>query len=225
MGHTDASGQRLNLRIPYGLDRLPRTITLDDPRLRCAVVGDDKLRLNSEPVPQDAMPLATGDHAARVAAATDWLISLCGDYAPLCRQFIAAYFRFIAAHLNVHRDELSERVRAYDGLYAPEDFLWSALRPLPRGWIPMQDQLLPADMVFWDGEQPVAIELSARETDRQKALQRVAVTVCRIEPSALAGKPLMLGEVLPVSFQHYWDNQPLPSSPFRRPIPRGVVSG
>ena len=65
----------------------------DDPRLRCVVVGDDKLRLNSEPVPADAMPLAIGDHAARVAAAIEWLVSQCGDYAPLRRQFIASVFR------------------------------------------------------------------------------------------------------------------------------------
>ena len=46
-------------------------MSLDDPRLRCAVVADEPLRLNSEPVPPDAMPLAIGDHAARVMAAKD----------------------------------------------------------------------------------------------------------------------------------------------------------
>ena len=56
-------------------------------------VGDEPLRLNSEPVPADAMPLAIGDHAARVRRRIAWLVSLCGDYAPLRRQFIAAYFR------------------------------------------------------------------------------------------------------------------------------------
>ncbi len=154
------------------MDRLPRTIALDDPRLRCAVVGAGKLRLNSEPVPADAMPPAIGDHAARVAAAVEWLGALCGDYAPLRQQFIGRYFGFVAAHLEAHRAELMERVKPYDGLYAPEDFLWSALRPLPRGWVPVQSQLLPADVVFWDGGQAVAIELSARETDRQKGTAR-----------------------------------------------------
>ena len=212
------------LRIPFGLDRLPRTLALDDPRLRCAVVGDEKLRLNSEPVPADAMPLAIGDHAARVVAATEWLASLCGDYAPLRRQFIGCYFGFIASHLNAHRAELAERVKPYDGLYAPEDFLWSALRPLPRGWMPVQDQLLPADMVFWDGAQAVAIEVSARETEKQKALQASGVGVCRIEPSVLADDPIILGQRLPESFQRFWDGQTLPSSPFRRAIPSGVLA-
>jgi hypothetical protein len=210
-------------RIPFGLERLPRTIALDDPRLPCAVVGDDKLRFNSEPVPPDAMPLAIGDHAARVAAAIDWLVRLCGDYAPLRQQFIKCYFGFIAGLLNAHRDELAERAKPYDGLYAPEDRLWSALRPLPRGWVPVQDQLLSADMVFWDGTQPVAVELAARETDRQKALRQAGVMVCRIEPGVLGSDPMQLGQILPESFQNFWDAQTLPSSPFRRVMPRGVI--
>ncbi len=199
-------------------------MALDDPRLRCAVVGDDKLRLNSEPVPQDAMPLAIGDHAARVAAATNWLEGLCGDYAPVRRKFIGCYFNFIAGHLQAHRAELAERMKPYDGLYAPEDWLWSALCPLPRGWVPLHDQLLLADIVFWDGEQFVAIELSSREIDRQKALHATGGVVLRIDPSVLVGDPMLMGGMLPNSFQCYWDGQVLPSSPFRRSIPAGVIA-
>jgi hypothetical protein len=210
-------------QIPFGLDRLPRTIALDDPRLRCVEVGNDRLRLNTKPVPADAMPLAIGDHAARVAAATAWLMSLCGDYAPLQRQFIPAYFNFIAAQIDAHRAELAERLKPYDGLYAPEDFLWSALRPLPRGWVPAQGGLLPADTVFWDGVQSIAIEVSARETDKQRALQAAGVTVHLIEPNMLSGDPVHLGQILPENFRRFWDGQRLPSSPFRRPIPRGVL--
>ena len=184
------------------------------------MVGDAKLRLNSEPVPADAMPLAVGDHAARVAAAIDWLAALCGDYAPLRRQFIGCYFDFIATHLDAHREELAERVKPYDGLYAPEDFLWSALRPLPRGWIPVGGALLPADVVFWDGTQAVAIELSARETEKQKALAAAGVFVLRIEADALS----RLGDALPDSFRRFWEGQALPASPFRRAIP-GVGDG
>ena len=89
--------------------------------------------------------------------------------------------------------ELAERVKPYDGLYAPEDFLWSALRPLPRGWVPVGDALLPADMVFWDGARAIAIELAARETEKQKALAAAGVSVCRIEPGMFD----RLGDVLP----------------------------
>jgi hypothetical protein len=208
------------LRIPYGLDRLPRSIALDDPRLPCAIAGDEPLRLNSEPVPSDAMPLTIGDHAARVAAAKAWLQSLCGDYAPLRRQFIDAYLRCVAAQIETHRAEFAARLEPYDGLYAPDDFLWSALRPLARGWVAAGDQLLPADMVFWDGAQPIAIELAARDTDRQRALLSAGVTAYRIAPSMFA----RLDAVLPDAFLRFWEGPTLPSSPFRRAIPRGVLA-
>jgi hypothetical protein len=203
------------LRIPYGLDRLPRDVTL-----RCVEVGSEPLQLNSDQVPADAMPLAIGDHAARVTAAQTWLEGQCGDYAPLRRQFIAAYFCCLAAEIEAHREELTERLKPYDGLYAPDDFLWSALRPLPRGWVPAGEALLPADMVFWDGVRAVAIELSARETEKQRVLAAAGVSVCRIEPVTFD----RLGDVLPDMLRHFWRNQALPSSPFRRAIPRGVLS-
>jgi hypothetical protein len=204
------------LRIPFGLDRLPR-----DPGVRCVEVGGEPLRLNSEPVPADAMPLATGDHAARVAAALAWLEAQCGDYAPLRRQLIAAYFRCIAAEVEAYRGELAVRLQPYDGLFAPEDFMWSALRPLPRGWVPGSERWLPADVVFWDGERAIAFELGARETDRQKALLAAGVDVRRIEPDMFG----RLREVLPPNFLRFWKCQRLPSSPFRRPIPLSSPSG
>jgi hypothetical protein len=169
-------------------------------------VGDQPLRLNTEPVPADAMPPATGDHAARVAAAIAWLESQCGDYAPLRRQFIDAYFRWIAAQIDEHRAELLERLKPYDGLYAPEDFFWSAPRPLPRGWVHVADRWLPADMVFWDGARMTAVEVTARESDKQRALRQAGIVVCH------------LGS-LPDSFRRPWDSETLPRSPFRRPIP------
>jgi hypothetical protein len=164
------------------------------------------------------MPLSIGDHAARVAAAQQWLAGLCGDYAPLRRRFVEAYFGFAARHLEAHRLELVERLRPYDGLYAPEDFLWSAWRLLPRGWAPSREQLLPADFVFWDGRQIIAIEVAARDTERQKALLQSDIAVCRIAPAALG----RLGEILPNSFLRFWEGQSLPSSPFRRAVPNGI---
>ncbi len=165
------------------------------------------------------MPLVIGDHAARLVAAIDWLTGLCGDYAPLRRQFIAAYFSVITTQLEAHRADLVERLNRYDGLYAPEDFLWSALMPLPRGWVPVDNRLLPADMVFWDGTQPIAIEIASRTTARQSALDAAGVLVIRIEPGTAD-----VGPCLPESFQRFWQDLILPSSPFRRPIPLGVMA-
>ena len=162
------------------------------------------------------MPLAIGDHSARVAAAMEWLIAQCGDYAPLRRKFIEAYFDFVGAVIETHRAELDERLKPYDGLFAPEDFMWSALRPLPRGFVPVGDRFLPADIVFWDGGRAIAVQLAARETDKQRALATAGVTVVRVGADGFA----QLGAVLPTDFQGFSDGGMLPSSPFRRPMPQ-----
>jgi hypothetical protein len=156
------------------------------------------------------MPLVAADHAARVTAAMDWLNSQCGDYAPLRRRFIAGYFAFIADEIAAHREEIAERLAVYDGLYQPDDMMWSALRPLPRGWIAAGDRWLPADIVFWDSGRPIALELGVRETEREKALAAAGVHVLRVDPDALD---------LPGSFKGFWQRTALPSSPFRRLIP------
>ena len=151
-------------RIPFGLDRLPRSIGLNDPRLPTALAGPDPLRMNTEPLPQVAVPDRQGDHAAQVAAVMDWLISLCGDYARPRRHFIAAYFAFLASRIDAHRGILAENLARYAGLYTPDDWFWSAPRPLPRAWLRGRDGLLPAEIAFWDGTKPLAIELGDRPT-------------------------------------------------------------
>ena len=209
-------------RIPFGLDRLPRSIGIDDLRLPAASVSDAPLRLNSEPLPAAAMQEAPGNHTARVAAAMDWLISSCGDYAPLRRQFIVTYVAFVESQIDAHRGELTERLARYDGLYAAHDWFWSALRPLPRAWLPGPAGLLPAEIAFWDGNRPLAFEVSARDTPRQAVLHAAGIEVLRVDADTLE-RPEALGALLPAAFHKFWHRQKLPASPFRRPIPRGVV--
>jgi hypothetical protein len=210
------------VRIPFGLDRLPRSIGVDDPRLPTAPAGVSMLRLNTEPLPLATMPEAINEHTVRVAAAQDWLISLCGDYAPARRRFIVAYFAFLAAELDLSRTRLIEHLAGYDGLYTAGDWLWSAPRPLPRAWLPGPDGLIPAELAFWDGMQPIAIELSARDTSRQVALEAAGIQVLRIAPDLLP-KPGTLNALLPAPFHCFWRGQTLPASPFRRSIPLGVL--
>ena len=205
------------LRIPFGLDRLPRTLHPDDPRLPGVNVGDDTLRLNTEPLPAEAMASPANDHAARVAAMKQFLHGLCGDYAPQRLRFVDCYIDCMAAHLDAHRQELARDLQRYHGLYAPEDWLWSAPRPLPRAWLPARAGMLPVDFAFWDGRQAIAINF-ANSQDVPGA------TVLRIAPDVLAGDPLALLDVLPDRFRRYWLGETLPRSPFRRPIPLGVVS-
>ncbi len=82
------------------------------------------------------------------------------------------------------------------------------------------ERWLAADMVFWDGVQAIAIELGMRDTDRQRALLAAGIHTLRIAPADFD----RLGAALPRGFHRFWDGETLPSSPFRRPIPKGVIS-
>lgn len=203
-------------RIPFGLDRLPRTLQPDDPRLPGAVVGTDKLRMNTEPLPAEAMESAADNHTARVSAMKQYLRGLCGNYAPRRLDFIECYIDCMAAYLDAHRDELTRDLQRYDGLYALEDWLWSALRPLPRAWLPADTSIALVDFAFWDGTQAIAIDVSGTH-------EKAGIVMCRIAPDALAGDPCALLDMLPDGFRRFWRDQNLPVSPFRRAIPRGVV--
>jgi hypothetical protein len=210
-------------RIPFGLERLPQSIGTNDARMPAASIGPGPLRLNSEPLPPAAVPDAAGDHAARTSAAIEWLHSLCGDYAPLRRRFITTYFAFLATQLDNHRAALAADLAPYNGLYTPDDWLWSAPRPLPRAWLVGPDGPIPAEIAFWDGAQPLAIELSVRDTPRQAALRAADLSVLRIASRDTIADPAALGALLPAPFHGFWRGQILPASPFRRPIPRGVL--
>ena len=203
-------------RIPFGLDRLPRTLRADDPRLPGVIVDRDKLRLNTEPLPPEAMASAVDNHAARTAAMKQFLRGLCGDYAPQRLRFVDCYIDCMTAHLEAHQDEQARDLQRYDGLYAPQDWLWSALRPLPRAWLASDAGMALVDFAFWDGTQAIAIDVGGGG-------QGQAGLMCRVGSDVLAGSPQALLEVLPDSFRCFWRGQTLPVSPFRRPIPRGVV--
>lgn len=206
----------LSRRIIFGLDRLPRTLPLDDPRLPGAFVGAEPLRLNSEALPADAIAAAP-NHVARVAAMRAYLRGLCGDYASQRMRFVEFYLDCMVAHLDAYRDEVARELARFAGLYAPEDWLWSSLRPLPRAWLTNEKAMVPVDVAFWDGSQVIAIDLGGKQ-------KLAGATVCSIDTSALTGDPLALLDLLPHSFHYFWRHDVLPRSPFRRPIPLGVLA-
>ena len=204
-------------RIPFGMDRMPRGLSPDDPRLPGVIVGDTPLRFNSEPLPAEAMAQATGDHPARLAAMRGWLHALSGDYAPARIRFADLYLAAIAAHIDAHRDELAQMLRRYDGLYAPEDWLWSALRPLPRALLRGDNGMVAVDFAFWDGTQAIAIDLG-------RGAPGNGILTCRVTAATLTDNPAALLTVLPDAFRAFWRGETLPRSPFRRGIPHGVLA-
>lgn len=180
------------LRILYGLDRLPATLSVDDVRLPAAELGSAPLRLNSLPLPVEAWEAGWADHAARMAAVRSWLLAGCGDYNAALRRAVTQYLDAVAAHVLQHGDALAAGLAQFHGLYQPQDWCWSALRPLPRAWWQQDGAWLRADLAFWDGNAVIAMQARDFGTG-----------------------------ALPVPFQHFWIGQTLPVSPFRRAFPAG----
>ncbi len=189
-------------RILFALSQLPRGVSHDDPRLPGVFLNDQPLRLNSEPHRGE---IAAPDHATRVAVLRAALCAACGDYAREKYRFVHRYFNFIAGELEASRAALEQDLLPYARLYTADDWTWSALRPLPRAWIPAGENLLPASFAFWDGVSIVAVE---RDFSRAAALRGAGITT--LSPD---------GENLPDSFHQFWSGESLPKSPFRLPWP------
>ncbi|HET8995576.1 MAG TPA: hypothetical protein VFN42_02815 [Acetobacteraceae bacterium] len=203
------------MRVLFGMDRLPRSLRPDDPRLPSVTLTAAPLRLNSEPLPPETVAAGQGGHAARIAASEAWLTAACGSYAPLRQRFIAFWLRFAGAHVAAHRAELQEKLRPFDGLYAPEDFVWSALRPLPRALLPSGDGVVPVDAAFWDGTRLTAVLLGDAP---DVAIDGVGV--CRLRAADLdSDGPALVAQRLPAGFLRFWLGETLPMTPFRRALP------
>ena len=173
-------------RILYGLESLPRDP--DNPRLPAVTAGPAMLRLNSLPLPADMAP-EEPSHAARVSALRDWLLRQCGDYAGDRRRFVEAYLHWVVAALAAARADIAATIVRFDGIYAPQDFFWSAPRPLPRAWLNHEGEWRRFDMLFWDGARALEVD-------------------CALPPDMQMPRPL----------QRFWEGEALPKSPFRRPV-------
>ena len=149
------------MRLLFGLDRVPSRLPFDHPRLPGVDVGSAPLRLNTVPLPPAVLGDAGDGHAARLSAMQAWLQSQCGDYAVAERRFMATYLIAVAQHIDAHRDALTAVLQPFGGLYAAEDWVWSAPRPLPRAWALVDGSPVSLGTVFWDGERAVPAQQNA----------------------------------------------------------------
>lgn len=174
------------MRVLYGLERVPRSV--DAGRLPCVEFGAAPLRLNSVPVPPVVLAGVGPGHAGRMAAARAWLHAACGDYAGARRRWVEGYLKW--AEAAVAGAGGLERFRS---VYAAEDWVWSALRPLPRAWLPGAVGFV--DFALWDGAAVTAVCLG--EAPRGLGDVRVAGADWRPEGA-------------------FWRDEVIPRSPFRR---------
>ena len=176
------------------------------------------LRLSDGPYafaePPDLIRLDTT--AARLAFLREHLQSLCDLWAKPPRQFLDTYFAWIATTLATEPVR-SALAAVGHGLFAPEDWSFAALRPLPSAFLPANGDAIRADFSFWTGEVLVAVELPGeRRTKRRSELARLAqagVTVIEPTPADLVDAPALSSRLSP-AFHEFWRGLNLPRSPF-----------
>jgi hypothetical protein len=169
-----------------------------------------KLRLNNSAysfgeIPQGGIGATTRE---RLAFLRSHLMDLCDLWAKRPRQFVDLYFRWIDAVIARDRAAIDERLRRFGGLFAREDYTFSALRPLPRAHLPAR-----VDFAFWTGARLVAVDIVGDDARRPAAPGIVQVEI----PAAVIARddPAALDAFLPPEFAAFWQDEPLPSGPFK----------
>jgi hypothetical protein len=206
------------VRVPYGRTEVASA----GPEV--ALVAGAPLRLCDGPYPfaepPDLIGLATRDQ--RLALLGEHLASLCAPWDPLARAFLDAYFAGIAATLAREADALAALAARSGGLFAPEDWSFAALRPLPQAHLAAgAGAPVRVDFAFWTGAGFVAIALEGSATARKQRLEELArivdsgVVLVRVPGLALKREGAdALARLLPRAFHRFWEGVLLPSSPF-----------
>jgi hypothetical protein len=229
--------------VPYGVD----SWSIEELVINRS--GDGALRVDA-PFPCAAIdrsskkPLRLNSEAFRVAAnfnapqgatpftvLSDHLKSLCRTWDRLSLRFLDGYFGHIANMLGVHRELIATKLAPFAGLYAAEDWTFSAPKPLPRAHLhaPRSDNaswsaedFVQVDFAFWLGERMVAVLSKpgtltpARANERLARLEQADVAAIQFTAQDLDKEPSALFDRIIGDFGALIESAGIvPISPFR----------
>jgi hypothetical protein len=190
----------------------------------------EPLRLSHGPYPFSEPPDLIGNASldARIGLLREHLATLCGPWDRTARIFIDAYFAVIAAAIAGHAGEIASLAARAGGIFAPADWSFSALRPLPQAHL----GAVRVDFAFWTGARIIAIELAGSASPRRQRKDELA----RLEAEGVMLVPVpaadltregerLLARLLPPEFQRFWDGVVFPASPFGAETLGEIVGG
>jgi hypothetical protein len=145
-------------------------------------------------------------------------------FAQYQRRFLERYFAFIAARWRDAETELSDAVAWSGGLFAPADYVFSALWPLPDARVTggASEEATPLgdfDFAFWTGRRVVGVTLTGGAV--QPPGEASSSGDDRLFPVAIAARDLQDDPALfaeprfPAELVSFWIGEKIPSSPFR----------
>ncbi|WP_460447872.1 hypothetical protein [Alsobacter sp. SYSU BS001988] len=233
------------LLVPYGADqwslsaiRCGRTpagalrVCAPFPCVAIEPAAREPLRLNNAPY---ALGAAAAAGSSPLQALRAHVRHLCRPWDRLSHRFLDAYFDHLEASVAADMDALRRRAEPFAGLFAPEDWIYSAPRPLPRAHLAAPEAAptgteadhVQADVAFWLGDR-FAAALStqsgltpARGRARAERLARAGVRVVAFSAADLARPEPLFDALLGGPVARFWAAEPIPCGPFRPPAVDG----
>lgn len=208
--------------IAYGLDALPADGDLTGLPWVDIPMGMRALRLNSDALPLGArsqMQLGDGD---LFEAVRDQAVERCSPWANTPRRLLAWYFAEVARRLADHSGDLAPRLSATGGLYTVEDWRYSALKPLPRAFLPVgPGETVKVEVaVYRDGRWAALDSWGAEPTPKARRLKSEALAGAGIEVidygtgDLTPGNDALFGRIMGGVGLAFWEGDVLPTGPF-----------
>lgn len=182
------------------------------------------LRLNSDIglrfTPELLSTVATNDQKLtylrhEIAGALD-------QFAIYQRRFLDHYFTFIGDRCADAAAALQSSLAWSGGLLRAEDYVFSALWPLPDCSLDLSNDsavqtIGSCDFAFWSGRQAIAVTLtgSPNQESNTTAVHGMVIPVTVTAAELNMGSDLFSEPRFPPEFVTFWQSEPVPSSPFR----------
>jgi hypothetical protein len=185
------------------------------------------LRLNSDDGTRYAPDVLAQypDTLARMAALRQEALRDVDMFARNQRLFIELYFDFIEARVAAERKALGAKLAWADGLFVPEDFVFSAFKLLTNAAFVEVAKGAPTgavtscDTAFWTGTRLIAVSIQGAMTGAgQMAPARQDGLILRIAIPAgdlLTIRSAFTRDRFPAEMFAFWEGEDTPSSPFR----------
>lgn len=185
------------------------------------------LRLNSDDGSRYAPDVLAQypDTLTRMAALRQEALRDVDMFARNQRLFLELYFDFIEARVAAEREALGAKLAWADGLFVPEDFVFSAFKPLTNAvFVGVENDaalgtVTPCDTAFWTGARLIAVSIQgamggggqAAPTQEDGAIVRIAIPAGDL----MTIRSAFARERFPDEMFAFWEGEDTPSSPFR----------
>ena len=221
--------------IPYGvehcsMDRIERSV---DPGgsvrfaapFPCVVLVEaTPLRLNNSDYDPAPPPAVGNEEPDLVSVLRDHVKLGCASWNRKAFDFVDGYFEAVEQALIRNQSDIASQAVGFGQLYHLRDWIYSALRPLPRAHVPARGHdgdgagRLLVDFAFWTGRHFAVLDLGKGDllpkqaTERRQRLDRAGIAVFEHAPGSEEAWQSFLARLMPDGF---WRGEVLPMGPFR----------